>query len=464
MSRRFTDDDSRAFARLSGDYNPIHLDPLVARRLMFGRPVLHGMHLALAMADQSLAGRSLPLRLTRISADFRRPAIAGQSIDLAFRESSDDRLRIDAISNRISLMTLEFHIAPRGPATEIVIPVAVSHSMQPKERTLSDLRDCGGRLPLWMDRELAATLFPNLVRLLPTEQLAVLLATSRLVGMEVPGLHSVWRGFDLSESPDQGAPELTYRVERIDERFSLVNLRVDAPGLSGALSTGLRSKPSIQAGYDAIRSRVHAAEFGGQRALVIGGSRGLGEVTVKLLAAGGADVRFSYHHGAEEADQVARQITQSGGSARCFQYDVLEDATKLPALLGDWRPTLLCYFATPFIFGGVQGRFSNELFRQFCDFYVTGFNQTLAGLVDVKRVLYPSSTAIDMPVPNLMEYTAAKAAGESLCRSLAAAQPERRFVCPRFGRLATDQTASLLQVSADDPVEPVLAALRKMRD
>ena len=30
MSRRFTDDDSLAFARLSGDYNPIHLDPVLA--------------------------------------------------------------------------------------------------------------------------------------------------------------------------------------------------------------------------------------------------------------------------------------------------------------------------------------------------------------------------------------------------------------------------------------------------
>jgi hypothetical protein len=125
---------------------------------------------------------------------------------------------------------------------------------------------------------------------------------------------------------------------------------------------------------------------------------------------------------------------------------------------------MLCYFATLFIFGGVQGRFSAEFFRQFCDFYVMGFDQTLAGLADVRRVLYPSSTAIDTPVPNLTEYAAAKAAGESLCRSLAAAQPKMRFICPRFSRLATDQTATLLKISAADPIEPLLTALRQMRE
>ncbi|HNC74922.1 MAG TPA: MaoC/PaaZ C-terminal domain-containing protein, partial [Elusimicrobiota bacterium] len=33
-----------AFARLSGDANPLHVDPAAARRLLFGRAVVHGVH------------------------------------------------------------------------------------------------------------------------------------------------------------------------------------------------------------------------------------------------------------------------------------------------------------------------------------------------------------------------------------------------------------------------------------
>lgn len=460
MSRCFTEQDSLDFARLSGDYNPIHVDPIVARRTMFGGTILHGMHLALAMADQCILGQNPPLRMTRISADFRRPARIGQSIDYVVRESDGNRIRLEAVCEETTLMTLVIEYA--AGQSEVFVPASVSSAREPREWSISELRGYSGRLPLAFEPGLAARLFPNLVRLFPSAQLAVLLAASRLVGMEVPGLHSIWRSFDLKESAHLAGPEMTYRVERIDERFSLVDLRIKAPGLSGSLTTGLRPEPSAQISYDAIRSLVNSGEFASERALVIGGSRGLGEVAVKLVGAGGADVRFTYNCGAADAHRVSAEIARSNGSAACLQYDVLNTATTLSAVLGEWQPTFLCYFATPFIFSGTQGRFLDELFRKFCDFYVTGFHRTLAGLEDVKRVLYPSSTAVDAPPPNLIEYAAAKAAGESLCRTLSAAEPHRRIACPRFARLATDQTATLLRASAADPVQPVLDVLRDL--
>ena len=43
--RTFALSDFEAFARLSGDDNPIHVDPEFAARTRFGRPVAHGMFL-----------------------------------------------------------------------------------------------------------------------------------------------------------------------------------------------------------------------------------------------------------------------------------------------------------------------------------------------------------------------------------------------------------------------------------
>lgn len=461
MSRRFTHDDSLAFARLSGDYNPIHLDPIVARRSMFGQCVLHGMHLALWAVDQWLADRSSRVRVKTIHIVFRRPASAGDLIDWTVHRADAGGARINVSSDGVSLVTIELQLIA-DEAIPITFPESLEHDRTPMERSVSQLRECAGRLPLWMDRELTSRLFPNVARVLPPAQIATLLATTRLVGMHAPGLHSLLRGLNLSDASMHVQPELNYRATRFDERFSLLELEIESPGLSGVVATGIRPQPGAQQAYTAIQSLVGAEEFRGERALVIGGSRGLGEVATKLLAAGGAEMRFSYHLGSADADRVASEITRAGGAATCFPYDVLKDATKLPAIVRDWRPSALCYFATPFIFSGAQGRFSAELFRRFCDFYVTGFYQTLIAAGDVKRVLYPSSTAIEKPSPNLVEYAAAKAAGESLCRSLATADPERRLICPRFARLATDQTATLLRTSAADPVAPVLAALREM--
>ncbi len=51
--RTFSIDDQRCFATLSGDHNPLHLDPVVARRTMAGEPVVHGVHTLLWALEQT---------------------------------------------------------------------------------------------------------------------------------------------------------------------------------------------------------------------------------------------------------------------------------------------------------------------------------------------------------------------------------------------------------------------------
>src|SRR5262245_38989009 len=58
-----------------------------------------------------------------------------------------------------------------------------------------------------------------------------------------------------------------------------------------------------------------------KRALVTGGSRGIGAAVVKRLAREGADVAFTYVSKPEEATRVAAAATQSGGRAVAFQAD-----------------------------------------------------------------------------------------------------------------------------------------------
>ena len=464
LSHTFTGEERLAFARLSGEHNPIHLDPVAARRLLFGRAVMHGLQLVLWAADGWLADRSAPVRFKTFQVVYRRPLGIDEPVEGVIESMAADRARIELTAEGASVLTAQIACEADDRAG-IEIPPGCPDQRVPRERDAAELRNCSGLVPLCLDRAVASALFPNLARLVPAEQLAAVLATTRLVGMEAPGLHSVCRSLNLSDMPGHRAPELSYRAARYDERFSLLDLFVEAPGLAGTVSTGIRPPPVEQASFASLRERVAPGEFAGERPLVIGGSRGLGEVAAKLLAAGGADVRFTWHCGADDAQRVLDDIIGGdggGGSAATFQFDVLGDASKLPQLLAGWRPTSLCYFATPFMFSGAQGPFSAALFRTFCHYYVTGFRSVLEAAGNVRSVLYPSSTAIDDVPSNLMEFAAAKSAGEILCRSLAAAQSNVRFHVPRFPRLATDQTATLLRVPAADPAQPILAALREL--
>lgn len=58
LERRFSQDDFDRFARLSGDANPIHIDPRFAASTRFGRTVAHGMLLVSVL--RGLVARLVP--------------------------------------------------------------------------------------------------------------------------------------------------------------------------------------------------------------------------------------------------------------------------------------------------------------------------------------------------------------------------------------------------------------------
>jgi acyl dehydratase len=70
----------RHYARLSGDFNPIHLHPLLSRWFGFDQPIIHGMYMvARAQAEiERHSGRAMQ----RIDVEFKRPVALPASICL----------------------------------------------------------------------------------------------------------------------------------------------------------------------------------------------------------------------------------------------------------------------------------------------------------------------------------------------------------------------------------------------
>jgi len=68
------------------------------------------------------------------------------------------------------------------------------------------------------------------------------------------------------------------------------------------------------------------SELIGKRALVTGGSRGIGAAIAVALARKGADVAITYDRSAERAAQVARQIQDEGRQALAIQADSADPA------------------------------------------------------------------------------------------------------------------------------------------
>ena len=108
----FTSDDQDLFARLSGDYNPLHVDPVAARRLPFGGLVVHGIHALLRGLNVWLGGMTEPIRLRTLTVTFRSPIIINESVEVVPRRTDDRGIRIDLFAWLTASNQIVFHTQP----------------------------------------------------------------------------------------------------------------------------------------------------------------------------------------------------------------------------------------------------------------------------------------------------------------------------------------------------------------
>ncbi len=89
-----TQTDFDRFARISGDDNPIHVDPAFAARTRFGRTVAHGMFLSSVL--WSMIHRHLPQAGRQLAQElkFPNPAFAGEALRFAVTVEDHSAARV----------------------------------------------------------------------------------------------------------------------------------------------------------------------------------------------------------------------------------------------------------------------------------------------------------------------------------------------------------------------------------
>ncbi len=470
----FSEEDQINFAKLSGDYNPLHLDPILSRRLIFGRPAVHGIHAVLWALDLWLREKKSPIELCTIKADFVAPIAVCEPArcEILKDENEEVKLRITVNGAKAAVIKATFvSMGIENQIDNLIVLPSCPEKEEPYEHSTSAISFMAGNVKLHLDISAVKHFFPNLIRCLSSVQVAELLATTRIVGMKCPGKNSVFSDMSLKFfNRLSDIAEMRYQSSEFDERFSRITVNISGPDVIGNLSVFYRPPPKKQPSYLEVVQYVSKTEFAGQQALIIGGSRGLGEVTAKLLSAGGAKVRLTYHCGEQDARNIVREITEAGGIADAIKFDVLSPPmTAGASLFGkEWTHAYLYYFATPFIFEGARGKFSSALFDKFCNYYVKGFINTIQIFkhigINLDKVFYPSSVAIEEMPLDMGEYSAAKAAGEVVCQFLNKTEKKSEIIFTRLPRLDTDQTASIMHVQNNDPVVSMLEIVRQMQN
>lgn len=460
---RFSLDDQRAFAAYSGDRNPIHIDPLFARRTMAGQPVVHGVNILLSAAEAALAGGLIPPLLpTKITAAFRRPLLLDETADVRVEGGPDSAVIKITVG---SVLVAQLDLARFAAPIEAPVMTLDDSGGRPRKSEFSVLSPgTEGRFALACG---SATLHPRLEADWGRPAAAALASLSRLVGMEVPGLESMLSAISLSIDGPIGE-EFRYRVTAQDERFRRLEIEITAAGLKAAIVAFAPRTNIAQPSMSEVVAAMTGDRFPGRHALIVGGSRGLGEVAAKALAAAGARVTLTYARGRDEAERVAAEINAfANGAAECLRLDATEDLKTSPlsieAAFDD--VTSIYYMATPRIFAERRRSFDPPLYRLFSRIYLEFPAELIArfGADRASRAfVWPSTIAVETAPAGAAEYAVAKAAGEKFIEIAAKIWPNLRFFSPRLPRIETDQTIALAPTESTAVLDVVPDLVRQV--
>jgi MaoC like domain len=227
------------FCGFSGDRNPTHADPVVARRTPVGEITVHGAH-TLLWSLESLASNGLFTRPpSRLKVKYLRPLLldCGTTLTVASGEGLNPvSIQVEAEGFAVFATDLVYdepvHLpeVPDGCLTPLESPLDLS---------FADFE--GRRGEAYVASAAAARrAFPALAQIAGARLVAELAACSYVVGMEAPGLYSMSARMNLAVRPGRPRPGLGYEIVYADQRFRNIRLALTGSTIEGTLDALVR--------------------------------------------------------------------------------------------------------------------------------------------------------------------------------------------------------------------------------
>jgi len=447
--RTFKLDDQIIFANFSGDHNPIHVDLVEVRKTTMGECIVHGMNgLLWALECLSHACGRVPVKF---KIKFQKPlSIDSRLICLWNELKRNVKIQTEENETLFSLHYEEFI-----DENERITNVPITLTDRLKSPIETDLKNWEEEPHCVMkyggDATLAETLYPELSRKIGANRVYEISLLSNIVGMQIPGLHSLF----LSAVIEFGNNNILicpfFRVDKIDRRFGIIDLEYFGNNLTCRLKALERPHYKTRTCSEIKGKIPRSLVLDRKKILIIGGSRGIGAAVAQVASILGADTTITYNAGASDARRLCADIQAfTMRNVGMMKLDIT-DMRQIEALKFDYD--VLFFFASPKIMA-TQGEFDLDLFDNFYKIYCKSF-QIIARYFHQgggSLIYWPSTIFLSQDINNFKEYTLAKSIGERVCNSLQR-ETKMKIIVERLDKIETDQTISLIKEPMLDSID-----------
>ena len=426
------------FSKLSGDYNPLH-----SKHSNLEYPVIHGMLIVLK-AIENIDKKSNAIASIRVS--FENFLYLNQIITFKYSYKNKKFLEIEGYYKKIKIVKIYIKFSEKKLLNK---KNCFFNKIPPKSKinTFNHLNNNSNKIKLYSSEKLLKNIFPQLNIKLNSNLISLLLCLTRIVGMKMPGMYSIFSSFNINLSNDIDLDNsLNFKLNEYDPRWSYLKIDFHNKFCSGEICAFERPKPTFQPTYKEIKKKLKKMNFKNKKALVIGGSNGIGEVCVKILSYYGAKVTFTYFKDQKNSKCIKNDCQNK--YLKFIKFDANNfNEKKLVQLINKEKFDQIYYFATPKIFNEQSEQINIEILGKFFKFYILNAINLLNLIDDTtsKKVnfLLASTVVTDQKTyeNNLKEYTLIKKFSEQIF-NLNIFQNIKVNIF-KFNRVKTNQTISI---------------------
>ncbi|ENY5691891.1 MaoC/PaaZ C-terminal domain-containing protein [Campylobacter lari] len=441
------------FSYTSGDFNPIHLDEDFAKNSYFNGQIVYGIYqLFLTIEFFFKKNCKNTIKIKTIKSNFINPLFKNQKFRIIKKYQKNNVLKYEIIDKNQIFSKIEFEIENETEIENIFLKHIKFKKNKPNNIKSLQNENCSEELNY--NKELFKKLFPLCSMYLNSRNIAVLIASTRLIGMKIPGLDSIYSGLNLDFSECDTNNKLLFNFKK-HHNIECYMINILSP-CKGSIKAFIRPQLIKNTTYSSLKVKYPNLQktnfFVNQKALIIGASSGFGNVCTKLLALGGATIIATYN------SNYPREVIPN---CTFIPLDVLNVDKNFIDTIKKFNPTHIYYFATPKI-SSQNSQFNKKILYNFMQYYIFALDKILKYINPTLIFTSSSSSFVDDLPLDMKEYSMAKASMEVFIKYIEKTK-NIQVIAPRFPRAKTNQTLNLIPQDLKEVDELLYPELLKIR-